>query len=40
MLGILLDNALEATSECKEKVINVQFLKFTQKKRCIFCQKF
>ncbi len=27
MLGILLDNALEATKECEEKIINVQFLK-------------
>lgn len=27
MLGILLDNALEATKECNEKIINVQFLK-------------
>lgn len=33
MLGILLDNALEATSECKEKVINVQFLKEENKNR-------
>ena len=27
MLGILLDNALEATNECEEKLINVQFIK-------------
>lgn len=27
MLGILIDNALEATIECKDKVVNVQFLK-------------
>ncbi len=27
MLGILLDNALEASNECEEKVINIQFLK-------------
>lgn len=27
MLGILLDNALEATSDCSEKVVNIQFLK-------------
>ena len=27
MLGILLDNAIEATKDCKEKIVNVQFLK-------------
>lgn len=27
MLGILLDNALEASNECEEKLINIQFLK-------------
>lgn len=33
MLGILLDNALEATNECEDKVVNVQFLKEEEKKR-------
>lgn len=27
MLGILLDNALEASTECEEKIVNIQFLK-------------
>ena len=27
MLGILLDNALEATKDCEEKIVNVQFIK-------------
>ena len=27
MLGILVDNAIEATNECNEKVVNIQFLK-------------
>ncbi len=27
ILGILLDNAIEATKECKEKIINIQFKK-------------
>ncbi len=27
ILGILLDNAIEATNECKERIINVQFYK-------------
>lgn len=27
MLGILVDNALEATNECKDKIVNIQFLK-------------
>lgn len=33
MLGILLDNALEATNECEEKVINIQFIKENSKNR-------
>ena len=31
MLGILLDNALEASNECKQKVINIQFSKAKNK---------
>ncbi len=27
MLGILVDNAIEATNDCEEKVVNIQFLK-------------
>lgn len=27
MLGILVDNALEATNECADKIVNIQFLK-------------
>ena len=27
MLGILVDNAIEATNECKDKIVNIQFLK-------------
>lgn len=27
MLGILVDNALEATNECDDKIVNIQFLK-------------
>ena len=27
MLGILLDNAIEATNECEEKIINVRFIR-------------
>ena len=33
MLGILLDNALEATSECNEKTINVSFISEKSKNR-------
>lgn len=33
MLGILLDNALEATSECNEKTINVSFINEKNRKR-------
>lgn len=32
MIGILLDNAVEASQECEEKIINVQFLKGDNKK--------
>ena len=35
MLGILLDNALEATNECEEKIVNVQFLKEESKNRAL-----
>lgn len=35
MLGILLDNAIEATNECKEKIVNVQFIKEPNKNRSI-----
>ena len=33
MIGILLDNAIEATSECEEKIVNVQFVKEEGKNR-------
>lgn len=33
MIGILLDNAIEATSECEEKVVNIQFVKEEKKNR-------
>ena len=33
MLGILLDNALEATSECPEKTINIRFISDKNKNR-------
>ena len=33
MLGILIDNALEASSECEKKVVNIQILKDVKKKR-------
>ncbi len=33
MIGILLDNAIEATSECEEKIVNVQFIKEKNKNR-------
>ena len=33
MIGILLDNAIEATSECEEKIVNVQFVKEERKNR-------
>jgi two-component system sensor histidine kinase AgrC len=35
MLGILLDNALEASKECEEKIINVQFLKQEERGRTL-----
>lgn len=35
MLGILLDNAIEASNECDEKIVNVQVLKEPSRKRCI-----
>lgn len=35
MLGILLDNALEATNECENKIINVQFMKEDNKNRTL-----
>jgi len=38
MLGILLDNALEATEECKEKVINVRFRKDKENKHLIIIE--
>ena len=33
MLGILIDNALEASCECEKKVVNIQILKDLKKKR-------
>lgn len=33
IIGILLDNAIEATSECEEKVVNIQFVKEESKNR-------
>lgn len=33
MLGILLDNAIEATNGCEEKIVNVQFIKEESRKR-------
>ena len=33
MIGILLDNAIEATSECEEKIVNLQFVKEEGKNR-------
>ena len=33
ILGILLDNAIEATNECNEKIINVRFLKEENRNR-------
>ena len=33
MIGILLDNEIEATSECEEKIVNVQFVKEEGKNR-------
>ncbi len=38
MVGILLDNALEATKDCEKKVINVQFLKQEDTKRKIIIE--
>ena len=35
MLGILLDNALEATNECENKIINVQFMKEENRNRSL-----
>lgn len=35
MLGILLDNALEATNECENKIINIQFIKEENKNRSL-----
>lgn len=35
ILGILLDNALEATNECSDKIVNVQFLTDDENKRNI-----
>lgn len=35
MLGILLDNAVEASSECEEKVINIKFVNQEEKRRDI-----
>ena len=33
ILGILVDNAIEACSECKEKIINIEFIKDNSRKR-------
>lgn len=35
MLGILLDNAIEATNECSKKIVNVQIIKEPKKNRSI-----
>lgn len=35
MLGILLDNALEAASECDKNVVNIQFLREDKANRCV-----
>ena len=35
MLGILLDNALEAASECDKNVVNVQFMREDKANRCV-----
>lgn len=35
MLGILLDNALEAASECDKNVVNIRFLREDKANRCV-----
>lgn len=35
ILGVLLDNAIEAAKECDEKVVNIKFLKDNYNNRCL-----